>query len=419
MPTERIETLLQQLTLEEKVALLVGVTFWLTVLVERLGIPAIKLTDGPNGARGDGLFNTGKPAASFPVGIALAATWDPALIEQIGAALGEEAKTKGAHVLLAPTVNIHRTPLNGRNFEAYSEDPYLTAEIATAYIKGLQSQGVAATIKHFVCNDSEYQRMTISSEVGERALREIYLPPFKAAVQKAGVWAIMTAYNKLNGIHCSDHAHLLHDILRGEWGFDGLVMSDWSGTKSTVESVNAGQDLEMPGPTIWRGDKVLAAVQRGEIAESTIDASVRRLLRLIERVGAFEHPDIPPEQSVQKPEHATLIRKAGAEAAVLLKNDGILPLDSGRIEKLAIIGPNATVAQIMGGGSAQLNPHYRVTPFEGVRARVGDSLEIGYEPGCANHRTLPAVRASWLESGQVNVDYFTSLDLSGTFQHLS
>ena len=413
MHTERIATLLQQLTLEEKIALLAGASFWLTVPVERLGIPAIKVTDGPNGARGDGLFNTGKPAASFPVGIALAATWDVDLIEQIGMALGDEARTKGAHVLLAPTVNIHRTPLNGRNFEAYSEDPFLTAEIGTAYIKGVQSRGVAATVKHFAGNESEYQRMSISSEIGERALREIYLPPFKAAVQKAGVWAVMSAYNKVNGIHCSEHPYLLHDILRDEWGFDGVVMSDWTGTRSTVDSVNAGQDLEMPGPTVWRGEKVLQAVQRGEIAETTLDESVRRLLGLIERVGAFEHPDIPAEQSVLRPEHAALIRKAGADAAVLLKNTGILPLDPGRIEKLAIIGPNVQTAQIMGGGSAQLNPHYRVTPYAGVMTRAGDRLEIGYEPGCTNHRTLPAVNVSWFEGGRVSVDYFASLDLSG------
>lgn len=409
----KFDNLIQAMTLEEKVSLLAGASFWYTVPIERLGIPAIKVTDGPNGARGDGLFATGVPAACFPVGIALAATWNTELIEQIGVALAEECKSKGAHVLLAPTVNIHRSPVNGRNFECYSEDPYLSAELATAYVKGVQSQRVSATIKHFVCNDSEFERNTISSEVGERALREIYLPPFKAAVEKAGVWALMSSYNYVNGVHASSNPYTLTDILRDEWDFDGVVMSDWFGTRTTVEAANAGLDLEMPGPARQRGDKLLQAVKNGEVSEETINLRVRNMLRLIERVGAFENPQIPAEQAIDRPEHRALIRRAGAEAAVLLKNNGVLPLDVSRVSQLAIIGPNAKTARAMGGGSAQLKSHPIVTPYEGIVNRVGESIELGYEIGCTNHRNLPAMESSWFEGQSVEVQYFNSLDLSG------
>src|SRR6266511_3418892 len=243
----RLDALLQEMTLEEKVALLAGPTFWTTAPIERLGIPAIKVTDGPNGARGGGTLVGGVRAASFPVGISLAATWNTALVEQIGQALAEEAQSKGARVLLAPTVNIHRSTLNGRNFECYSEDPFLSAQMGVAYIAGVQSKGVSATVKHFVGNESEFERMTISSEIDERSLREIYLPPFEAAVKEAHTWAVMSAYNRVNGTHMGEHPILLRKILKQEWGFDGLVMSDWFATHS-VTSVEAGLDLEMPGP---------------------------------------------------------------------------------------------------------------------------------------------------------------------------
>jgi beta-glucosidase len=257
---EKIESLLSEMTLAEKVSLAAGATFWTTVPLARLGLPAIKVTDGPNGARGSS-WNGDITSACFPVGIALAATWHVDLVAGVGKALAEEAKTKGAVVLLGPTVNIHRSPVNGRNFECYSEDPYLSARIAVAYIKGLQSNGVAACVKHFVCNDSEFERQTISSEVNERTLHEIYLPPFKAAVQEAGTWSLMASYNKVNGTYASENPHLLHEILKGQWGFDGLVISDWFGTKSTVEAANGGLDLEMPGPARWMGDDLLKAVK--------------------------------------------------------------------------------------------------------------------------------------------------------------
>src|SRR3954453_11680529 len=298
---DRIEQLLAAMTLQEKVAMSAGSDVWHTVGVPRLGIPRIKVSDGPSGARGE-TYAGGSTSASFPCGTAIGATWDVELVGRIGSALAEQARSKGAQVLPAPTVNMHRSPLAGRNFETYSEDPYLASRLVVAYISALQAGGVGATVKHFVCNDSEFERMTISSEVSERALREIYLPPFEAAVTEAGVWAIMTAYNRVNGTYASENADLIRRILEEEWGFDGVVMSDWFGTHSTVPSVNAGLDLEMPGPAAWRGAKLLQAVECGEVSEAAINESVRRLLRLIERTGSFEHPDEKPEQAIDRPE---------------------------------------------------------------------------------------------------------------------
>jgi beta-glucosidase len=410
MTGDRIEALLEAMTLDEQVALLAGADFWTTVPVPRLGIPAIKVSDGPNGARGGGSLVGGVPAASFPVGIALGAAWNPALVEEIGAALAEEALSKGARVLLAPTVNIHRSTLNGRNFECYSEDPHLTAEIAVAYIRGLQSKGVAATVKHFAGNESEFERTTISSEVDERALREIYLVPFEAVVRRAGTWAVMTSYNRLNGTYTSESRWLLAEVLRGQWGFDGLVMSDWFGSHSTAPTVDAGLDLEMPGPTRDRGEKLVTAVRAGEVAAATVRERARNVLRLIERVGGFDAPQIAPERAVDRPEHRALIRRAGAEGIVLLKNDGVLPLDPGGAGRLAVIGPNAAVAQIMGGGSAQINPHYRVSPLEGIAAVLGEA-RIGHGIGCSNWRLRPLLRQP------VAIEFFASPDLSGPVVH--
>lgn len=413
-----LEDLLRQMTLQEKVSMLAGADMWQTVPVERLGIPALKVTDGPNGARGGGGFTDGVKAACFPAGIALASTWNPELVGRVGQALGQEARTKGARVLLAPTVNIHRSPLNGRNFECYSEDPYLSARMAVAYIQGVQSQGVGATIKHYVCNDSEYQRNSISSEVDERTLREIYLVPFQAAVQEANPWAIMASYNKINGTFASENAYTLTEILRNEWGFEGVAMSDWFGTQSTADSVNAGLDLEMPGPANWRGAKLLQAVEQGKVSEATIDTSVRRLLHLLERAGAFDQPEIEAEQAINRPEHRAVAREAAAEGIVLLKNArDVLPLQPAKLRSLAIIGPNAKTARIMAGGSAQVSAHYAVTPFEGIAARAGEQIALGYELGCTNHNLLPLINIQQLQAANdehgLTVEYFNSADLSG------
>ena len=407
--TDRIEQLADQMTLEEKVSILSGEDFWSVPAIPRLGIGKLRVTDGPNGARGGGSLIGGVKSASFPVGIALGATWNVELVKQIGAALADEVKSKNAHMLLAPTVNIHRSVTNGRNFECYSEDPILSGELAVAYIVGLQGQGIGATIKHFAGNESEIERTTISSEIDERSLREIYLIPFEWAVKKAHTWGVMSSYNRLNGTFTSEHNWLLTDVLRKDWGYSGIVMSDWFGSHSTAETVNAGLELEMPGPTRDRGQKLIDAVNSGAVSEATLRQRVVNMLRLMERVGSLD--DVRPfeEHANDRPEHRALIRRAGAEAAVLLKNNGALPLKGdGRI---AVIGPNAKIAQIMGGGSAQLNAHYRVSPWQGLVAALGED-RLSYATGCTNHRFEPVLR------GQFKVEYFTNDKLSGEPVHI-
>ena len=411
MAEDRINALVDAMTVEEKIALLAGKDSWTTVPIPRLGIPSIKVSDGPNGARGGGAFVGGVTAAAFPVAIALASSWDVELVREIGAALAGEARSKGARVLLAPTVNMHRSTRNGRNFECYSEDPHLTSEIAVAYIEGLQAHGVGATVKHFIGNESEYERHTMSSDIDERALREIYMPPFEAAVKRAKTWALMTSYNRVDGTYVSERSDLVNGVLKTEWGFDGVAMSDWYGTQSTAAAVAGGLDLEMPGPARHRGAKLLEAYRRGEVADAALREAALRLLRLIDRVGAFDDPEIAPERADDRPEVRALIRRAGAEGVVLLKNEGALPLAPKAGATLAVIGPNARTAQIMGGGSAQINPHYRVTPYEALRAALPDGVSLAYELG-ADNRRLAA-----LYQGEVEIAYFGGRDLNGPPVH--
>ncbi|NKL58474.1 beta-glucosidase [Rhizobium leguminosarum] len=407
-----IDSILDKMTIEEQVSLLSGADFWTTVPVERLDVPKIKVTDGPNGARGAGSLVGGVKATCFPVAIALGATWNPDLVERMGVALAQQAKSKGAAVLLAPTVNIHRSGLNGRNFECYSEDPMLTAELAVAYIKGVQSQGIAATIKHFAGNESEIERQTMSSDIDERTLREIYFPPFEQAVRRAGVMAVMSSYNRLNGTYTSEHAWLLTKVLREEWGFDGIVMSDWFGSHSTAETINAGLDLEMPGPARDRGEKLVAAVREGKVEAATVRAAARRILLLLERVGAFEKKPDLTEQAVDLPEDRALIRRLGAEGAVLLKNDGVLPLAKTSLDRIAVIGPNAASARVMGGGSAQIAAHYTVSPLEGVRAALSNANSVSHAVGCRHNRLIEVAK------GKITVQYFKGRGCRGTPLHV-
>ncbi|TMB82314.1 MAG: beta-glucosidase, partial [Chloroflexi bacterium] len=296
--------------------------------------------------------------------------------------------------------------------------------LAVAYITGLQGEGVGASLKHYVCNDEEFERFSISSEVRERALREIYLLPFQTAVREAPPWTIMAAYNLVNGIPASEHHYLLTEVLRWEWGFDGVVVSDWFfSVKSTAASLNAGLDLEMPFPR-WRGEKLLEAVERGEVTEATIDRSVRRLLQLLVKAGLFEHREQGPEQALDLPEHRALIREAGAEGIVLLKNErNLLTLQPEHFTSLAMIGPNAKVAQLMGGGSAQVNAHYAVSPFDGIVARVGDHVTVHYEQGCTNYKLLPLLESDLLLAGMqgtehgLAVEFFNTPDFTGTPVH--
>jgi beta-glucosidase len=404
MTPAELEALVDQMTLEEQVSLLAGEDFWSTPAIPRLGIGKLRVTDGPNGARGSGSLVGGVKSACFPCAIALGATWNVPLLGEIGAAIADEVKSKGAHVLLAPTINMHRSVTNGRNFECYAEDPLLSAELAAAYIAGLQAKGIAATAKHYAGNESEIERTTMSSEIDERSLREVYLMPFEWAVKKAGAWGIMSSYNRLNGTFTSEHQWLLTTVPRVEWGYDGIVMSDWFGSHSTTATVNAGLDLEMPGPTRDRGEKLVAAVRGGEVEPETVRESALRMLRLMDRTGALRDDRPFAERAEDRPEHRALIRRAGAEGAVLLKNNGVLPLaGNGRI---AVIGPNAKVAQIMGGGSAQLNAHYRVSPWDGLAAALGED-RLAHAPGCTNRRFEPVIR------GGFRAEFFDNRDFAG------
>ncbi|MEZ4591993.1 MAG: glycoside hydrolase family 3 C-terminal domain-containing protein [Chloroflexota bacterium] len=409
----KINTLLEQLTLAEKASLLAGANMWYSVPIERLGIPSMQVSDGPNGVRGDDDI-IGDTSVCFPVGIAMGATWNPALIEQVGAALAAEVRRKGAHVLLAPTVNIHRTPIAGRNFECFAEDPYLNGTIAAAYINGLQKQGVSACIKHFVANDQEFERFSISSEVAERPLHEIYLEPFRIALEKAHPWTIMSAYNRINGDYASENDVTLRDILKGLWGYDGLVMSDWYGTYT--ENVPAGGlDLEMPGPARWMDpQKVVAAVEAGTLEEAVVDDKVRRLLRTLGRVGLLG--EAPPPAVAPDP---NLPRTAAAEAIVLLKNENdLLPLNPDKAQKIVVIGENAYWPQIMGGGSSQVNPHRAVSPLAGIEARVGVDTAVSYQIGTLIHKVPQLWNMDWFtaadgESRGVTLSYFHNMALSG------
>ncbi len=386
-----VDELVSQLSLEEKVSLLAGRDLWCTPPVERLEIPALKMSDGPNGVRG-GDMSGSVSAACFPVATALAATWNTALVREVGRALGQEARSKRAHLLLAPTANLHRSPLAGRNFECFSEDPHLSARMAVAFVAGVQDEGVGCAIKHFVCNDSEFERHTISSEVDERALREIYLAPFEAAVKEARPWAVMAAYNRLNGTYCGEHADLLTRVLREEWGFEGFVVSDWFGTRSTGAALAAGLDLEMPGPSQWRGPQLLEAVKQGEVEVGHVDTAVRRVLAAV-LAGAKTGIDAGEgELAEDRPEHRMVARRAAAESVVLLRNErGLLPLEPAKLRRLALIGPLAAAPSIHGGGSSRVAPHYEVAPLQAIAARCGDGVEVVHEPGCAIHKQLPAL----------------------------
>ncbi|MEZ5255408.1 MAG: glycoside hydrolase family 3 N-terminal domain-containing protein [Ilumatobacteraceae bacterium] len=383
------------LTTEELVSLVAGTNVWETAPVERLGIPSIRVTDGPVGARGTRF--DGPESINVPCSTSLAATWDPALVRRVGELLGREARAKGARVLLAPTVNLHRTPIGGRNFECMSEDPYLTAEQAVAYVEGVQSEGVACCIKHFVGNDTEFERNTIDSRIDERTLREKYLVPFEAAVTRAKVGSIMTAYNRLNGTFCADHTWLLDDVLRGEWGFDGLVMSDWFGLHSTIDGILAGCDLEMPGPRSIVA-RLVAAIEAGEIDVDAVRTCARRVLEFVERWHGFEDGAPGPETTRDDPDDVALVREAGAHGAVLLQNrsdaDGaaVLPLASSGLGRVAIIGPNAFHGQVLGGGSAHVNPTSISRPLDALTAFVeAAGGTVTSAPGCHIHKRLPSL----------------------------
>jgi beta-glucosidase len=378
------EDTLQKLSVNEKVQLVSGASAWRTVPVPGAGVPEMKVSDGPNGVRGDG----GVAAASFPVGVCMASTWNLDLIEKVGGAIAEEAKSKGVQVVLGPTINIHRTPIGGRNFECYSEDPYLSGMLASAFTDGLQAQGIGACVKHFVCNDSEFERHTISIEVDERTLREIYLRPFEIAIKRSNPWTIMAAYNRINGVYACSHDRLVNEVLKGEWQYDGLVISDWYAAKETVPNALGGLDLEMPGPAIAWGKHLQTAVDAGEVPEALLDDKISRLLLTMDRTGLLDDLQVTKELALNKPDHQALTYQAASEGMVLCKNDGILPIDLAASKKIAVIGPNAEDFRIMGGGSSALKPHYVATPLDTL-ANQFPNVEVVTAKGCRTHKYVP------------------------------
>ncbi|MDX2379067.1 MAG: glycoside hydrolase family 3 C-terminal domain-containing protein [Acidimicrobiia bacterium] len=421
-----VEASLAALSLAEKCRLLAGKSTWRTKKFPAAGVPQIKVSDGPNGVRGEGHGSMGTPGVVVPSGITLGATWDVALLEEIGDLVGREARRKRAHVLLAPTVNLHRTPVGGRTFECYSEDPELTGALAAAYVRGVQSNEVAVTVKHFACNDTEIERMSVDVEVDERPLRELYLRPFERAVKDGGAWGIMSAYNRLSGDHCAENRDLLTGILRDEWGFDGFVVSDWFGVHDTVGAANAGLTLEMPAPVRVSGDHLVGAVERGDVAESQVDGLVREILVLANRTHADERDPDEPEESVDDPTERALTRRAATAGTVLLRNADVdsaplLPLETNALSSIAVIGPNAVVDRSMGGGSASLVPFRSRTLLDAVTDRIGPGTaadaSIVYEPGVRIDKMTPVASGTQLRQPNsepgLRISYVNGLDWNG------
>ncbi|PZE36835.1 glycosyl hydrolase [Curtobacterium sp. MCSS17_006] len=364
--TERIDALLGQLTTDEKVQLLTGRDFWTTWPIEKIGLRRILMSDGPSGVRGE-VWDERDPSLNLPSATALSASWDRAIAKRYGAAAAVEARRKGVDVVLGPTINLHRSPLGGRHFEAFSEDPVLTGDLAASYVDGVQENGVAATPKHYIANDYETDRFTASTEVSDRALRELYLLAFEKAVTEAHAWAIMSSYNAINGVTASEN-DLLETPLNSEWGFDGIVVSDWTGVRS-VDSAKASQDVAMPGPNPWWSEgPLLTAVQSGEVPMAAIDRKVRRILSLAARVGALESFEPVAASPVHVEDGIAFVREAEAEGTVLVRNTGVLPLDAPAVSRIAVIGHNADQARTQGGGSATVVPSQVVSPLDGIRS---------------------------------------------------
>ncbi|MFI6872577.1 beta-glucosidase [Streptomyces sp. NPDC050400] len=375
-----IEAALGKLDLDTKARLLAGQDMWSLPAIPEIGLKSLVMSDGPIGVRGV-RWTADDPSIALPSPTALAATWDQALARRAGALLAQEARRKGVHVLLAPTVNLHRSPLGGRHFEAYSEDPYLTGVIGTGYVQGVQSGGVGTTVKHFVANDAETDRFTVDNLVSGRALRELYLAPFEAIVANAHPWGIMTAYNQVNGTTMTEHRYLVNEVLRGEWGFDGFNVSDWLAARSTTGAVKGGLDVAMPGPQTVYGPALAAAVRAGEADEPEVDEAVRNVLRLAARVGILEgaEPVVPPALRPAEIDGEALAREIARRAFVLVRNSGVLPLRP--TTRIALIGAAARDARVLGGGSATVFPARVVSPLDGLTAAVDAlSYAVGADP---------------------------------------
>src|ERR1700693_2050855 len=370
---KRVDPILSEMTLEEKITLIGGVDDFYTRAIPRLGIPALKMSDGPMGVHDYGL------TTAYPAGIALAASWDTELAHRVGVSMGKDARARGVHFILGPGMNIYRAPMNGRNFEYFGEDPFLASRMAVSVIEGMQAQRVIAVAKHFAGNNSEFARMTLSSDIDERTLREIYLPAFEASVKEARVGAVMDAYNLVNGVYMTQNNHLNNEILKKEWGFNGILMSDWGGTHDGMAAAIGGLDLEMPSPTFMNRETLLLAIKEGKIRVAMMDDKVRRILRKAIEFGFFDQPQSDSDIPSYSQEGRQIALEAARESMVLLKNSGnLLPLDESKVNAIALIGPDAYPAVPSGGGSAETKPFNAVSYLEGISNRLGTKARVLY-----------------------------------------
>ena len=411
---KKAEDILQQMTTNEKISLLSGKGVYNTQNIDRLGLSQLELWDGPNGVRS----NSNEQATAFPVGISMGATWNVELINELGIALGKESRAFGVEVLLGPTMNIIRTPLNGRAFETFSEDPYFNGEMASAYINGLQSEHVGSSVKHYIANNQEIRRMDVSANISERALREIYLPAYEKVISKSQPYTFMAAYNKINGVHATEQKYIMNDILRKEFGFEGVLLSDWGGVKSTVPSFKASLDLEMPGPGKYYEKPLRKALKKGLVKEIEIDNAALRMIKLILKTSmgkSYNKSDVMVENK-------RIAKKVAEESIVLLKNENsILPLNSNSIQTLAVVGPNANRSVIQGGGSARVTPAYSITPLQGIIENAAmNNIEVQYEKGVENHPSVPLMEKISLRTTKdskekgLKAEYYRSYNFSGT-----
>jgi beta-glucosidase len=369
----RVNSLLTQMTLEEKIDYIGGIDNFYIRPIPRVNIPTLRMSDGPLGVHDYG------PTTAYPAGVALAASWDADLAHRVGVSMGKDARARGVHFILAPGMNIYRAPMCGRNFEYFGEDPFLASRMAVGVIEGIQSQQVLATAKHFAANNQEYERNKVSSDMDERTLREIYLPAFEASVREAHVGAVMDSYNLVNGVHSTQNHHLNIDILRNDWKFDGILMSDWDATYDAVAAANNGLDLEMPSGKFMNRAKLIPAIKEGKITEATIDEKVRRILHKAIEYGFFDRPQTDPSIPLYSQQGRELVLEEAREGMVLLKNDrNLLPLDKTRLKTVAVIGPNAFPSVPGGGGSSQTQPFNSVSFLEGISNYLGGSVKVLY-----------------------------------------
>lgn len=412
---ETVQDILSKMSVKEKASMLAGKDNWATMNVDRLGIKTAIVTDGPHGVRHPQESDRiGTTSTFFPTGVSFASSWNPELVEEVGEALGEETRGTGCDVLLGPCINIIRHPLAGRNFESYSEDPFLAGEIGAAYVNGVQRVGAGTSLKHFALNNQEFERGRGNSVCDERTMREIYLAAFEKVVKKSQPWTVMCSYNRINGAYASQNHYLLTEILRDEWGFKGLVMSDWGATHAIDEALSAGLDLEMGGPAKYFRT-ITESVNNWQIHEKILDLAVSRILRMLCQVGKIGDTQMP-EGCNNTPGHAATAKKLADESITLLKNDGILPLNK-KIKKVAVIGKNA-MSEVSGGGSARVTPPYYITPLDALKEKFGGQIEFIYEEGAYiynGHKKLNQEICT-TDNGESGVkgEYFDNMTFSGT-----